>query len=145
MGLFVTAVFLKLPGYVYAAPYAVSCKVSEVVNHPLCMHSYPHGPARLLILRFDHPTLAWTALNYNAVIAEQCWEEALFFFPLEQKPCCPAAHKEFHGSLLTAPSSACSTQDKTEVPLARAASEEGISCGSLCSQPERNKITEHVR
>lgn len=130
-------------------PYAVPCKVSEVVNHPLSLRSYPHVPARLLTLRLDHPALAWIALKYNEVIAEQHWEEAtfphfFFFFSLEQKPCCPAAYKQFHGSLLRAASSACFTQDKTEVPLARAASEEGISCGSLCSQAERNKTGEHL-
>lgn len=55
-GSFVTATFLKPPGYVYAAPYAVPCKVLVVVNHPLSPHSYPCGPVRLLITQIRSPS-----------------------------------------------------------------------------------------
>lgn len=83
-GSFVTAIFFKPPGYVYAAPYAVPCKVLEVVNHPLSPHSYPCGPARLLITQIRSPS---SSLDSSELQHSNSWAAlgeshfSPFFFP----------------------------------------------------------------
>lgn len=149
MGSFVTAVFLKPPGYVYAATTCCTLQGiggSKPSAQPAQLSTCPSQTSNTQI-RSSSSSLDSSELQCSNKLSS-AGRKPLFptssFFFLEQKPCCPAAYKQFHGSLLTAASSACSTQDKTEVPLARAASEEGISCGSLCSQAERNKTREHL-
>lgn len=107
-GSFVTATFFKTSRIcLFAAAYAAPYKVLKVVKF-----SSPRGPARHLL---DHPALAWIAWNSDTAIVEQHWEETTFphfVFCLEQKPCCPAPHKQLHGGLFTAAASARSIPTK---------------------------------
>lgn len=117
MGSFVTWFFLKPSGYVSA----ISCKVPEVVNHPLGLHSNPHtSQASGTSITSPSSSLQSSKLpcsNNWAILGGSHFSPP--FFSPEQKPCCFAAYKQFHGSLLGAASSVCSTREKTEIPLSQ--------------------------
>lgn len=77
------------------------------MNHPLGLPSYPHASkASETSIRSPSSSLhSWTTVQQQLSNTGRKPLFPTFFFFLEQNPCCPAAYKQFHGSLLGAASS----------------------------------------